>query len=246
MGDADGCESLVAGTVATHGRIDAIVHNAGILRNGPIPEMSDERIDPVLAVHLMGALWLTRAAWPHMASRGYGRLVYTASGTGAWGRPDGANYAAAKAGVIGLCNVAAIEGEPYGIRANAVLPVASTRLAGMPDAADTSPEAEARRAEAASERPRMEPEWVSPIVAWLASPACDRTHRFYSAVQGRYAEVFVGVGHGWIAPGGDPPSPSELSEHLAQIEDRSAFDVPASVFDEVAKVAARMGPPRTE
>lgn len=240
VAEPEGCQALVDGAVATHGRLDAIVHNAGILRNAPIPEMTDERILPVLGVHLLGAIWLTRAAWPHMVKQEYGRLVYTASATGAWGRPNGANYASAKAGTIGLCNAAAIEGEAHGILANAVLPVAATRLAGMPDATDMSPEAEQKRREAAESNPRMGPEWVSPLVAWLASPACDRTHRYYSAVHGRYAEVFVGVAPGWIATGDGPPSPSELAANVAAIEDRESYEVPSSVFDEVARVAARL------
>lgn len=239
VGDSSGCQNLIEETVHAHERIDAIVHNAGILRNAPIPEMTDEHLGPVLDVHLMGALWLTRAAWPVMLEQAFGRLVYTSSGTGAWGRADGANYASAKAGLIGLCNVAAIEGQSHGIFANAVFPVASTRLAGMPDSTDTSEAAEAKRQEAAAS-PRMGPEWVSPLVAWLASPSCDRTHRFYSAVRGRYAEVFIGVAEGWIADGEEPPSPAEVAARVDAIEDRSEFDVPSSVFDEVAKVAARL------
>ena len=240
VGEPAGCATLIADTIDAHGRIDAIVHNAGILRNAPIADMSDERIEPVLDVHLRGAIWLTREAWPHMVQQRYGRLVYTASGTGAWGRPDGANYASAKGGVIGLCNVAAIEGEEHGILANGVLPVAATRLAGMPDATDASAEAEARRREAADHNPRMEPDWISPLVAWLASPTCDRTHRFYSAAFGRFAEVFVGVTGGWVAPGDAPPTPEALVAALSTIEDRSTFEVPSSVFDEIARIRPRL------
>jgi hypothetical protein len=85
----------------------------------------------------------------------------------------------------------------------------------------------------------MGPEWVAPLVAWLASPACDRTHRYYSCVKGRYAEVFIGVAPGWSAPADAPPSPAELLAALPTIEDRDGFEVPSSTFDEILRVDAR-------
>lgn len=85
----------------------------------------------------------------------------------------------------------------------------------------------------------MAPEWVAPMVAYLASDRCDRTHRYYSAVKGRYAQVFVGVTDGWVAPADAPPSVEEIVANLDVIEDRGAYSIPTDTFDEVA-IAARL------
>jgi hypothetical protein len=77
------------------------------------------------------------------------------------------------------------------------------------------------------------------MVVYLASDRCDRTHRYYSAVKGRYAEVFVGVADGWVAPTGVPPTAEDVVDHLGTIEDRSSYSVPRDTFDEVA-IASRI------
>ncbi|MBW8826713.1 MAG: SDR family NAD(P)-dependent oxidoreductase [Acidobacteria bacterium] len=196
----EGCRGIAATALEAFGRIDAVVHNAGILRNASFGEMTDDKLFPVLETHLFGSIYLSRAVWPTMVQQGYGRLVFTSSSTGVFGRINGANYASAKAGIVGLCNVLALEGEELGILANAVMPVATTRLGGAPDITDDSDEAKAKRAEAVATRPRAQPEWVAPMVAYLASEACTTTHRYYSSAAGRYARIFIGVSTGWYAP----------------------------------------------
>jgi NAD(P)-dependent dehydrogenase (short-subunit alcohol dehydrogenase family) len=236
-GDA-GARAIATRALDAFGRIDVVVHNAGILRNAPFSEMTDERWLPVIDTHLFGGFSLSRAVWPAMVAAGYGRMVFTSSASGLWGRADGANYAAAKAGIVGLANVLALEGEVHGILVNAVLPVGATRLAGAPEASDTSAGAQAQRTEARANR--MAPEWVAPLVVYLASDTCDRTHRIYSAVRGRYAEAFVGVADGWVAPGDEPPTADAVATHLGAIEDRGSYAVPGSVFHEVQLASARV------
>jgi NAD(P)-dependent dehydrogenase (short-subunit alcohol dehydrogenase family) len=242
IAEVEGCERLAATALDAFGSVDVVVHNAGILRNAPLTEMTDERFWPVVETHLAGAFFLTRAVLPAMIERSYGRIVFTSSASGVFGRPDGANYAAAKAGVIGLCNAVAIEGEPHGILANAVLPVAVTRLAGAPDAADQGDAARARRAELEAGAPRMGEEWVVPMVVYLASEACTGSQRYYSAVSGRYARVFVGVTTGWCADGERPPTAEDLAAQLGAIEDLTAFDLPRTTFEEVEIARRRAAP----
>jgi NAD(P)-dependent dehydrogenase (short-subunit alcohol dehydrogenase family) len=233
VADDEGCRRIAQTAVDEFGRLDVVVHNAGILRNAMFEDMTDDRLLPVLATHLMGAFFLSRAAYPVMVEQGYGRFVFTSSGSGAFGRVNGANYNAAKAGILGLCNALSLEGAPHGVLANAILPVGFTRLGGAPDAADRSEAADAARADASSSRPRSLPEWVVPMVTYLASEQCTRTHHYYSAASGRYARAFVGVAQGWYAPGDVPPSAEDIEEHLATIEDLSSFDLPMSVFEEI-------------
>jgi NAD(P)-dependent dehydrogenase (short-subunit alcohol dehydrogenase family) len=234
----EGCRGIAATATATYGRVDAVVHNAGILRNATFDQMTDDRFLPVLETHLLGSFFLSRAVWPTMVEQGYGRLVFTSSASGVWGRVEGANYGAAKAGIVGLCNVLALEGAAHGILANGLMPVGMTRLGGGPEASDTSEAAETRRAEALAGR--MDPAWVAPMAVFLASEACDRTHRYYSSVRGRYAEIFVGVRDGWVAPDGRPPTADEIHEHLADIEDPSTYSIPTDTFDEVRIAGERV------
>jgi len=87
----------------------------------------------------------------------------------------------------------------------------------------------------------IEPELVVPIVVFLASRACAFTHHNYSAGAGRYARVFIGLGKGWLAEPGSEPTADDVAAHLAEVSATEPFSVPASIFDEVADICARLG-----
>jgi NAD(P)-dependent dehydrogenase (short-subunit alcohol dehydrogenase family) len=238
VADPEGCARIVQRGVDTWGRIDALVHSAGNIRNGPFMDMPEGDVRSLLDTHLVGAFLLTQLAFREMAAQGYGRIVFTSSASGVWGRPNGANYAMAKAGLIGLCNAVAIEGAEHGILANAVLPVAVTRLVPAPAADAAGPLADTLRTLTSGDR--GEPAWVTPLVVHLASERCDRTRRYYSALRGRFGEVFVGVSEGWIAEGPEPPSPDDIADHLPAMESKERFDLPATTGDEIELVSARL------
>jgi 3-oxoacyl-[acyl-carrier protein] reductase len=155
---------LVARVLDQEGRIDVIVNNAGILRDGMLWKLSDADWDDVLAVHVGGTFKLTRAVVPHFRDRRAGRVVNVTSYSGLHGNAGQANYAAAKAGIIGLTKTAAKELARFGVTVNAISPNADTRMIqAIP---------EARRAEIAAAIPLgrfADPSEMAGAVAFLAS-----------------------------------------------------------------------------
>ncbi len=109
-----GGKAIIDAALDRYGRIDILVHNAGNVRRASLKEMSYDDFEAVLDVHLRGAFHVVRPAFPLMCDAGYGRIVLTSSIGGLYGNHEVANYAVAKAGVIGLSNVAAIEGAARG------------------------------------------------------------------------------------------------------------------------------------
>src|ERR1700740_1190606 len=118
----DGGEAIIRTALEHYGRLDILIHNAGNVRRSSLKEMSHEDFDAVLDVHLRGAFNVVRPAFPVMCDAGYGRIVLTSSIGGLYGNHGVANYAAAKAGVIGLSNVVALEGASAGVKCNAIVP----------------------------------------------------------------------------------------------------------------------------
>ena len=128
VADRAGAKRLVADAIAAFGRVDILVNNAGILRDRTFAKMSLDDFAAVLDVHLMGAVYCTHAAWPHMREQGYGRVVFTTSSSGLYGNFGQSNYGTAKMGLVGLMNVLRLEGARDGIHVNAVAPIATTRM----------------------------------------------------------------------------------------------------------------------
>jgi len=126
------------------------------------------------------------------------------------------------------------EGAAHGILANSVLPFGYSRMVGETVGGDPA------AAESAFLR-AIDPELVVPLVVFLASRACTFSHRNYSAAAGRYARVFVGLGEGWLAEAGSRPSAEDIAGHLDEVSATEPFTVPASIFEEVAGIAARVG-----
>ena len=124
-----GGKAIIDTALDHYGRIDILIHNAGIVRRASLKEMTYDDFEAVLDVHLRGAFHVVRPAFPLMCEAGYGRIVLTSSIGGLYGNHGVANYAVAKAGVIGLSNVAAIEGAADGVKSNVIVPAAVTRMA---------------------------------------------------------------------------------------------------------------------
>ncbi|MGW4202581.1 SDR family oxidoreductase [Streptomyces sp. NPDC004726] len=126
--DGDDVERVVSTAVTETGHVDILVNNAGILRDGVLWKLTDDDWDTVLAVHAGGTFRFTRACAPHFRAQGYGRVVNVTSYTGLHGNIGQANYATAKAGIIGFTRTAAKELARFGVTVNAISPNAETRM----------------------------------------------------------------------------------------------------------------------
>ncbi len=223
--DPDQARAMVDLAVSHVGRIDAVVHNAGILRDRTLVKLAPDDVEAVLDVHLKAAFWTLIPAVAHMRQAGYGRIVLTASSSGLFGTFGQSNYAAAKMGLVGLMRVLSTEGERAGILVNTVAPSARTRMTEdlLGPLAD-----------------KLDPAHVAPLVTWLCSPACTFGNRIFSAGGGRYASVFLGLTPGWTKPGEGVASPEEIGAQMAQILETDGFIVPRSGTDELEVMLAAL------
>ena len=180
-----GGKAIIESALDHFGRLDILIHNAGVVRRAPLAEMTYEDFELVLDVHLRGAFHVVRPAFPIMCKAGYGRIVLTSSINGLYGNYKNANYSVAKAGTIGLSNVAALEGAEHNVKCNVILPAAVTR---MSEGIDTSA------------FPPMPPEMVAPCVGWLAHESCTMTGEMLISAAGRVAKAYVAETPGVFRP----------------------------------------------
>jgi NAD(P)-dependent dehydrogenase (short-subunit alcohol dehydrogenase family) len=188
---------------------------------------------------LRGAFNVTRPAMRAMAGKGYGRIIFTSSGSGIYGCPEQAAYGAAKAGLIGLMNVVALEGRPDGILANAVMPVAAvTRMANV--GSYTDEQLAFYRELFAPFGEAITPDHVTPLVVYLASEACSMTKAIYSSSGGRVSRVFIGTTRGWFGPRDAPARAEDIADHLGEIEDRTGYAEVADLLDEARLIGRQI------
>lgn len=225
---AEGGEAIVRAALEEFGRLDAVIHSAGILRDRTVAKLEPGELREVLDVHLLGAFHLVQPAFRAMRAQGGGSIVLTTSAAGLYGNPGQANYAAAKMGLVGLSSVVALEGARYGIRSNVVSPFARTPLA------------EAMLGDLAA---RLDPEHVAALVVYLVSPQCSLTRRVYAAGGGHFARVVVGRSAGWTAPAGQAPAAEDVAQHMAEIDELGglgALQVPESAEQEIEIFARKL------
>jgi NAD(P)-dependent dehydrogenase (short-subunit alcohol dehydrogenase family) len=211
----EGGAGIVQTAIDTFGRIDIIINNAGILRDTSFKNMTPDQLNPVLDVHLRGAFYVTQPAWQIMRDQGYGRIINTSSGAGIFGNFGQTNYGAAKMGLVGFTRVLAVEGAKNNIKANAIAPVAKTRMTEelLGAAAD-----------------RLAPELVTPIVTYLAHEDCPVSGEVYSVGGGRVARVFVGVTPGHFDP---DLTPEGVRDNLEKIHQEEGYEVPGNLNEEM-------------
>jgi NAD(P)-dependent dehydrogenase (short-subunit alcohol dehydrogenase family) len=222
-------EHMVKSALDRWGRVDILINNAGILRDASFAKMSLADFEKVLSVHVIGAVVCTKAVWPHMKDRNYGRVLMTTSSSGLYGNFGQSNYGAAKMGLIGLMNVLQIEGEKNDIRVNALAPGAATRMT-----------------EALLPKPilgLMTPEAVTPAALFLVSEGAPR-RTILCATAGGFSRTLVHETEG-IYLADNERTPERIAELFDKISDETGQhlyrDGGGQVMKFVGKAAAAAG-----
>lgn len=177
----EGAKSIIDDALSEFGTIDILVNNAGILRDKSFKKMPMDDWDIIMAVHLNGSAYVTRAAWPIMYDKNYGRIVLTSSTSGIYGNFGQTNYGAAKMGMLGMMNVLAIEGRSKNVRVNCLAPAAATRLI------NTIP---GRNEDIDNPDPTRHPKLVTPAVLLMCSQYAP-TGKVIQAGNGRFSVAAI-------------------------------------------------------
>ena len=170
-----GAQSIIGTALKSFGGVDILVNNAGILRDKSFAKMEMEDFEVVMQVHFMGSVYCTKAAWPTMLEKKYGRIVMTTSGSGLNGNFGQTNYGAAKMAMIGFQNSLKHEGAKSNIKVNAISPIADTRMTGPVSDPQLLKFSKA--------------EFISPAVAWLCSEACSVSGQIVGAGAGFFCGI---------------------------------------------------------
>ena len=231
VADPKAAAAMVQRAVDAFGKLDIVVNNAGNNRRNTFPDTTLEDLRNVIDVHLIGSFLVTQAAWPILAAKRYGRIVFTTSRVGFYGKVDSVAYGAAKAGVIGLMHGVRLSADPLGIKVNCISPFALTRLGDIfpKDIADY-----------------IDPVQVASAVALLCSEGYPVSGDIVIAGGGHFATART------LESGGiDIDDPAEVSAEaivarLAEISDMrdpllfpDALKAVGATFDRVKSLAAK-------
>ncbi|HTG21758.1 MAG TPA: SDR family oxidoreductase [Reyranella sp.] len=221
VADPKSAANIVKTAVDSFGTIDIVVNNAGVLRDKTFHNMTVDDFDFVVKVHFLGTAYVTHAAWPIMRAKAYGRVVVTSSNSAIYGNFGQANYGGAKLAVVGFMNALRLEGQKYNVLVNALAPVAGTRMTESL----MTPEMLAR----------LDPAFVSPMVAYLCSEQCQRTGDIWSAGAGYFSRIEYREAPG-LRIEGRAPTVEDVADNIDKIADLSTNKVFRTSSEEVATV----------
>ena len=212
VADFDAAAEIVQTAIDAWGRVDIVVNNAGIVRDRTLMKMDESDFDAVVGTHLKGTFNMVRHAAPHMKEQEYGRVINITSSAGLRGNFGQTNYGAAKAGIMGMTFVWALEMARYGITVNALAPAGVTRMTGS-------------LAEGQEIPATLDPSLNAPLVAYLASEHAGhvngqvfgRTDFSYTLFQHPKQIAWMHRDGGWDVAGVVEQFDSMLGQHLQQV-----------------------------
>jgi len=219
-------DKAVKTAMDSFGTVDILVNNAGILRDVSFMKQSDPDWKLVLDVHLNGTRNMTKAVFPIMREKGYGRIVMTTSGAGLYGNFGQTNYSAAKMGIVGLANTLKFEGAKYNIKVNTIAPIAGSRLTAQvmpPNLIEA-----------------LKAEYVSPLVAYLCSEQCEETGMIFSVGGGYFSRVAYIEGEGVFLGTDKELSAEDIQANLDKIKDLSKATELTQAMDQSSKILKLM------
>jgi NAD(P)-dependent dehydrogenase (short-subunit alcohol dehydrogenase family) len=241
----EGGQAIVDAALRAWGRVDIVINNAGIVGDSPFADMTADRLEPLIDVHLKGAFYVTRPAWTVMRERGYGRILNTCSAAGILGAERMSNYGAAKTGLIGFTRVLAAEAAGHDIKVNAIAPIAYTRMLAREVEIATGQQDD-RAAQAVLDDlvgqylQKLDPALVAPVAAFLTHRECPVSGEIYTVGGGHVARFFIGRTRGFHRPG---LSVEDVRDHLDEIRDEAGYTVPGGPADEMAELFAAVSDP---
>ena len=212
VADEANVAAMVDLAASRFGGLDIVVNNAGYEYPVDFAEIDIAAVRRLFEVHVFGAMILTRAAWPHLIRSGSGRVINTVS-SAVYGMAGRTGYGAAKGALLGFTRSLACDGEPHGIKANAIAPMAGTRMA---DAAKVAKEVSDYM------KQHMPPELVSPAVAYLAHPDCRVNGESFVVGGGKIGRYALSEGTGFTTP---DLSPELIAQNMDRLLDPADLTV---------------------
>ena len=222
----EGAQKIVGAAKQAFGKLDIVINNAGILRDVSLLKMTEDDWTKVIAVHLAGTFFVSKAAFPLLRENGYGRIVNTTSAAGLYGNFGQANYSAAKMGIVGLTKTLGQEGAKYDIKANVIAPVAKSRMTETILPPDLLA--------------KLQPEAVAPLVAYLASDQCQDNGQIFAVGGGYVARVAVVEAAGVVIPPAEM-SPETIAAKWGEISDLSKARPMANAMEAAQLAIKAMG-----
>lgn len=196
-------DKIIKTAIDNFGRVDIVVNNAGILRDGSFQKMAEKDWDLIYKVHLLGSFRVTRAAWNYMREQKYGRVIMVSSAAGLYGNFGQANYSSMKMGLVGLCNSLSIEGRRKNINVNVIAPIAGSRMT-----ATVLPEDLVAA---------LKPDYVAPVVAYLSHESCEESGSWFELGAGWVGKLRYQRSKGGFFNVGKGFTPENVRDNFAEI-----------------------------